>query len=256
MAQPKVNEFSSDLEEINKSVDVSVTNIAKCIKIAMGEFTGIAELFNNIDGTISLVCKNSGTANNFSKLQISKDCKSLLGVMFIGKTVRTTKKCFLVNYGRNLTKLHFRLFSIVANDPEQINIIHKNFNERFNTISNQLHDDFENYDKKVKVNRLNTFKCCMTARDRSISIPLASMPINNLNDELNDNMDIKTAYEIFDKPYKKSSTTFIPDIINCEKDHIIDQNNIIKKGKCKKEKQLLNQMIEKGKINSYNMKLY
>lgn len=166
MTRPKVNEFSSDLSEKNVNIDMSVSNIVKCVKIAMGEFTGIADLFNNLDGTISIVCQDSDVVNNFSKLEMSPDGKSLLGVMLVGKTKKTKKGWFIFKYSWYSTNFHFRLFSIVADNEEQIKQIHNNFNERFNSISHKLKNELQNHDRRVKL----ALNCCSTSSVSSSSL--------------------------------------------------------------------------------------
>ena len=238
MIRPKVNEFSSKLKQTNRKLNISVKNIAKCVRIAMGEFTGIANLFNNLDNSIELVCSNSDNINHYSKLELGEDGKSLLGVMLIGKTNTEDKKCLFGNYSTYKTELHIKLFSITAQDEEQLIKIQNNFSKRFNTIVNKLNEDFDSYDNNSTVLENKFLTCCKKIKNYKS------------DSEIDYGENIEEAYDIFDTT-KNKNTTFIPH--NNTEDIELQRVNSITKAK---DKKLVKKMLKNSNINSYNMKLF
>ena len=160
-----VDELSSSTEETSKSLEISITKIATTIKLAMGIVT-IGDIFPNLAGTIKLVCHSCDNQNSFSKLKLSKDKKTLVGVMFIGKSQFIENDCFLVKSKLYKSVLKYKIFSIQIENESQRELITGEFNKWFNQFASSINIQFKLFNKERK--QQEQLSCCFPVRQKKM----------------------------------------------------------------------------------------
>ena len=168
-----VDELSSSTEETSKSLEISITKIATTIKLAMGIVT-IGDIFPNLAGTIKLVCHSCDNQNSFSKLKLSKDKKTLVGVMFIGKSQFIENDCFLVKSKLYKSVLKYKIFSIQIENESQRELITGEFNKWFNQFASSINIQFKLFNKERK--QPEQFSCCFPIKQKKKMICIANSP--------------------------------------------------------------------------------
>lgn len=163
--QLSVDELSSSTEETSKSLEISITKIATTIKLAMGIVT-IGDIFPNLAGTIKLVCRSCDNQNSFSKLKLSKDKKTLVGVMFIGKSQFIENDCFFVKNGLYKSVLKYKIFSIQIENESQRELITSEFNKWFNQFASSINIQFKLFNKERK--QQEQLSCCFPVRQKKM----------------------------------------------------------------------------------------
>lgn len=184
-----VDEISSSVEESCKSLDVSISRIAKTIQLALGIIT-IGDIFPNISGTIELVCQCSHSKNSFSKLKLSNDGKCLIGIMFIGKSASSENDCFFFKRRMYKSILNYKLFSIQITDKTQKQMISREFNKWFEQFTNSIHTQFDEFNFK-RNNNIELNCCFRRMKGAALSgIDVQDLhnylPVNDIKDESDD----------------------------------------------------------------------
>jgi len=128
----KVTNFQSTLTESSYNLDVSISNITKTLRIFLGQFPGILELFNSFDNTIQLLLQDSTVENSFSKIDLSEDEKTLVGINLVGISKLNTKNCFFSMCNTFDSYIHFELISIITNKNSDIEKIKTEFDKALN----------------------------------------------------------------------------------------------------------------------------
>lgn len=192
---PSINEFESIIVENNYDLNISIKNITHSIKLILGEFKGLLELFSDLDNTLDILCSNFEEENSFNKLQLADDNKTLLGVLLKCKTTVKNKNCILSKFSSYQTIFHFTILSSITSNQEQSIELEKHFNKRFNNLTETIDDKFHLYNKKNKLNKkikkYKTIGCCTKKQNFNDSIQNNFVLNNNTdfyyyNDPYND----------------------------------------------------------------------
>ena len=167
-----VDELSSSTEETSKSLEISISKIATTIKLAMGIVT-IGDIFPNLASTIKLVCHSCDNQNSFSKLKLTNDKKTLVGVMFIGKSQLIENDCFFVKSRLYKSVLKYKIFSIQIENESQRELITGEFNKWFKQFASSINIQFKMFNKERK--EQEQLSCCFPKKQKKM-VCIANAP--------------------------------------------------------------------------------
>ena len=167
-----VDELSSSTEETSKSLEISISKIATTIKLAMGIVT-IGDIFPNLAGTIKLVCHSCDNQNSFSKLKLTNDKKTLIGVMFIGRSQLIENDCFFVKSTLYKSVLKYKIFSIQIENESQRELITGEFNKWFKQFASSINIQFKMFNKERK--EQEQLSCCFPKKPKKM-VCIANSP--------------------------------------------------------------------------------
>lgn len=170
-----VDELSSSTEETSKSLEISISKITTTIKLAMGIVT-IGDIFPNLLGTIKLVCHSCDNQNSFSKLKLTNDKKTLVGVMFIGKSQVLENDCFFVKSRLYKSVLKYKIFSIQIENESHRELITGEFNKWFKQFTSTINIEFKLFNKER--NQQQQLSCCFPNKKKMVYLA-DSPPIPN-----------------------------------------------------------------------------
>jgi hypothetical protein len=258
---PSINEFESMIIENNVDIDISIENITKSIKLLLGEFNGLLELFNNLDNTIDILCNNIEEETSYNKLELASDDKTLLGIFFKCKTNFTNKNCFISKCSSYQTIFHFTILSATTSNEQQTIQLNEHFNIKFNEFTNTLGEKFKNYTERNKLNKKikkyrNSNSIPNNCLTKNKFIPIQNNVICNYNTDLyyNGYYDDSVFYDAVYTSKKFDIKKKIIKIINKVNNNddifnIIENSNNIEYNS-NQEKQLKN-ILSNLKFNSY-----
>nr|QFG74416.1 MAG: hypothetical protein [Megaviridae environmental sample] len=274
---PAVNEFESIICENNKCLNISINNIIKSLKLIMGEFSGILDLCKNIEGTVEILCKSFDEENYYNKMQLGDDNRTLLGILFAGKTTINNANCLLANCITYSTIFHFTIFSVVTIDNNHVKQIIEHFNTRFNNLSNVIDSKYKEYkDQQNKFKNKSTFNLFgRKLNKKSIECSVDTLrhpPVlyysdfsnyvypdpysNTFNDSYYDDTDDTDEFPLV---YNHNSNLDVKDksidiknklIIQPDKDFLENPNNIVVDDKHMKK---IKNILHYSKSNTYNI---
>ena len=164
--------LSSSTEETSKSLDISISKIATTIKLAMGIVT-IGDIFPNLASTIKLVCHSCDNQNSFSKLKLTNDKKTLVGVMFIGRSQLIENDCFFVKSRLYKSVLKYKIFSIQIENESQKELITGEFNKWFKQFTSSINIQFKMFNKERREQEQLT--CCFPKKQKKM-VCIANAP--------------------------------------------------------------------------------
>jgi len=167
-----VDELSSSTEETSKSLEISISKIATTIKLAMGIVT-IGDIFPNLASTIKLVCHSCDNQNSFSKLKLTNDKKTLVGVMFIGKSQLIENDCFFVKSRLYKSVLKYKIFSIQIENESHRELITGEFNKWFKQFASSINIQFKMFNKERKEQQ--QLSCCFPKKQKKM-VCIANAP--------------------------------------------------------------------------------
>ena len=194
-----VDELSSSTEETSKSLEISISKIATTIKLAMGIVT-IGDIFPNLAGTIKLVCHSCDNQNSFSKLKLTNDKKTLIGVMFIGRSQLIENDCFFVKSRLYKSVLKYKIFSIQIENESQRELITGEFNKWFKQFASSINIQFKMFNKERKEQQ--QLSCCFPKKQKKM-VCIANAP--RMPDALELSMMSKSASEFI--PRERTTIT-------------------------------------------------
>jgi len=128
----KVTNFQSTLKDCSYNLDVSISNITKTLRIFLGQFPGVLQLFNNFENTIELLLQDSTVENSFSKIDFSEDEKTLIGINLVGISKLNTRNCFFSMCNNFESYIHFELISIITTKNSDIEKLKSEFEKSLN----------------------------------------------------------------------------------------------------------------------------
>lgn len=145
-----VSEFCNTIIKKGASVEAALRKIIPLVKVAMGEFTGLSNLVNDLDGTIELACSSSDNYNSYKKMKVSEDGTRLLGVLFVGKTNECTTSCIGIKSNIYSIFLSIKLYSIKIKDTDHIESLQEMFGKRFDDIIDNVDQEFNEFEFNKK----------------------------------------------------------------------------------------------------------
>ena len=134
----------------------------------------IGDIFPNLSNAIKLVCHSCDNQNSFSKLKLSNDKKTLVGVMFIGKSQIIENDCFFVKSRLYKSVLKYKIFSIQIENESQREMITREFNKWFNQFTSSINIQFKTFNKER--NEQQPISCCFPKKQKSKNVCIANAP--------------------------------------------------------------------------------
>ena len=128
----QVQQWSGCIKRSGSCMDINVRSIAKLIKIAMGELTGVSSILANVEDTIHLTCDSSSSNNRMVKIDMSPCKTRLVGVSLYGSTRAFSIAC--LNHNRMELNCKMMSAQVDCENTDQVEKIERYFDEKFNTI--------------------------------------------------------------------------------------------------------------------------
>ena len=163
-----VQQISGCIRKRRMSIALNMKTIANILKIAMSNIAGVADLLNNLNETVELVCETTSSENKFIKAELSKCGTMLIGISMFANSSVDDVVCFQ----RSDISYHYKLISaqVDKDDHEQVADVKKFFDAKFNSVIN---------DKPMARRPPSSPSLCMPSIEPPMKIKEYELPIIN-----------------------------------------------------------------------------